>query len=50
MVSFECNNSNIMEELSGLGKLVEKVVSIDYSCKLKLLLSMCERNCERTAL
>ena len=42
MVSFECDNSNIMEELSGLGKLVQKVVSIDYSCKLKPLLSMCE--------
>ena len=42
MVSFECDNSNIMEELSGLGKLIEKVVSIDYSCKLKPLLSMCE--------
>ena len=41
MVSFECDNSNIMEELSGLGKLIEKVVSIDYSCKLKPLLSMC---------
>ena len=34
MVSFECDNSNIMEVLSGLGKLIEKVVSIDYSCKL----------------
>ena len=34
MVSFECDNSNIMEEMSGLGKLIEKVVSIDYSCKL----------------
>ena len=42
MVSFECDNSNIVEELSGLGKLIEKVVSIDYSCKLKPLLSMCE--------
>ena len=42
MVSFECDNSNIMEKLSGLGKLIEKVVSIDYSCKLKPLLSMCE--------
>ena len=42
MVSFECDNSNIMEELSGLGKLIEKVVYIDYSCKLKPLLSMCE--------
>ena len=42
MVGFECDNSNIMEELSGLGKLIEKVVSIDYNCKLKPLLSMCE--------
>ena len=42
MVSFECQSIKVMDEISELGKLVERVVAIDYSCKIKPFLSVCE--------
>ena len=41
---------NVTEELGRFGKLVQKVVSIDYNSKLKPLLSMCEIGNEKEQL
>ena len=44
MVTFECENNEMLAELNNLGKLVEKVRSgIDYKSKKQPLVSVCEK-------
>ena len=44
MVSFECDSNKMLAELNNLGKLALKVRSeIDYKCKKKTLVSVCEK-------
>ena len=43
MVSFECDNNNMLAELNSLGKLVVKVSGIDYKSKIQPLVSVCDK-------
>ena len=43
MVHFVCDNKKMFAELNKLGKLVEKVVEVDYRSKIHPVVSVCER-------
>ena len=43
MVSLECDSNKMLSELNNLGKLVDKVIEIDYKSKKQPLVSVCEK-------
>ena len=43
MVNFECYSYKMLVELNNLGKLVEKVIRIDYKSKKQPLVSVCDK-------
>ena len=43
MFSFECDSNKMLAELHNLGKLVEKVIGIDYKSMKQPLVSFCEK-------